>query len=63
MRFPPFGFRPIQAKLKEFFVTLPQYPFQEDSSLNTAGINYYSLKATKPLKMLEKLEERFPVNQ
>jgi len=44
-------------------VTLPQYPFREDSSLNAAGINYYSLKATKALKMLEKLEERFPVNQ
>jgi arylsulfatase len=56
-------FVPIQAKLKEFFVTLPQYPFQEGSSLNAAGINYNSLKAMKALKMLEKLEENFPINQ
>jgi arylsulfatase len=56
-------FVPIQAKLKEFFVTLPQYPFQEGSSLNAAGINYNSLKAMKALKVLEKLEENFPINQ
>jgi arylsulfatase A-like enzyme len=56
-------FVPIQAKLKEFFVTLPLYPFQEGSSLNAAGINYDSLKAMKALKVLEKLEKNFPINQ
>jgi arylsulfatase A-like enzyme len=56
-------FVPIQAKLKEFFVTLPLYPFQEGSSLNAAGINYDSLKAMTALKVLEKLEKNFPINQ
>ena len=56
-------FVPIQAQLKEFFVTIPEYPFQEGATLNAAGINYNSLKAMKALKMLEELEERFPVNR
>ncbi|MBT8452867.1 MAG: arylsulfatase [Deltaproteobacteria bacterium] len=56
-------FVPIQAQLKEFFVTLPNYPFQEGASLNAAGINYNSLKAMKALEMLEELEERFPITQ
>ena len=56
-------FVPIQAQLKKFFVTIPEYPFQEGATLNAAGINYNSLKAMKALKMLEELEERFPVNR
>ena len=55
-------FVPVQAKLREFFVTLPDYPFQEGSSLSAGGINYNSLKAMKALNMLKELEERFPVN-
>ncbi len=54
-------FVPIQEKLKEFFVTIPDYPFQEGASLNAAGINYNSLKAMKAMKLLEKLEQQFPV--
>jgi arylsulfatase len=56
-------FVPIQAKLKEFFVTIPQFPFQEGSSLSAGNINYNSLKAMKALKMLEEIGERFPVGQ
>jgi arylsulfatase len=56
-------FVPIQAELKEFFVTIPEYPFQEGASLNAAGINYNSLKAMKALKMLEELEEQFPIGR
>jgi arylsulfatase len=56
-------FVPIQEKLKEFFVTIPQFPFQEGGSLSAGNINYNSLKAMKALKMLEKLGERFPVGQ
>ncbi|MBK8639993.1 MAG: hypothetical protein IPN92_17570 [Chromatiaceae bacterium] len=33
---------PVQEKLKRFLVTLPEYPFQQGSSLNAAGINYDS---------------------
>ncbi len=56
-------FVPIQAELKKFFSTIEGYPFQEGQSLNASGINYNSLKAMKALKMLEKLEEGFPVGQ
>ena len=56
-------FVPVQAKLKEFFATIPDYPFQEGSSLTVGGINYTSLKAMKALKMLEELNERFPINR
>ncbi len=56
-------FVPMQEKLKEFFVTIPQYPFQEGSSLTAGGINYNSLKAMKAMDMLKELGERFPTNQ
>jgi arylsulfatase len=32
-------FVPVQQKLKEFLTTLPQYPFQQGSSLTDAGEN------------------------
>ena len=56
-------FVPVQEKLKEFFMTIPNFPFQEGSSLSAGGINYGSLKAMKAMKMLEGLEQRFPVPQ
>jgi arylsulfatase len=56
-------FVPVQAEMKKFFTTIPKFPFQEGSSLSAAGINYNSLKAMKALKMLDELEERFPVNR
>lgn len=49
-------FVPIQAQVKEFLVTIPQFPFQEGGSLNAAGINYQTLKAAGALKRLEQLE-------
>ena len=49
-------FVPVQQKLKEFLMTLPQYPFQQGSSLNAAGINYDSLKAMDAMKRLTELE-------
>jgi len=56
-------FVPVQGKLGEFFRTIPDYPFQEGSSLSAAGINYNSLKAMKAMKMLEELEHRLPVSR
>ena len=56
-------FVPVQDQLRQFFTTIPNYPFQEGSSLSAGGINYNSLKAMKALQMLEELEERFPVNR
>ena len=55
-------FVPIQDQLKRFFVTLPDYPFQEGSSLSAGNINYGTLKAMKAMNMLKELEERFPVS-
>ncbi len=56
-------FVPIQEQLRNFFSTIPDYPFQEGSTLSAAGINYNSLKAMNALNMLKELEERFPVNR
>lgn len=49
-------FVPVQAQLKSFLATIPQFPFQEGSSLNAAGINYQTLKAAAALKRLNDLE-------
>lgn len=49
-------FVPVQQKLKDFLTTLPEYPFQQGSSLNAANINYDSLRAMKAMKRLQRLE-------
>jgi len=49
-------FVPVQAELKKFLMTIPQFPFQQGSSLNAAGINYQTLKAAEALKRLNELE-------
>ena len=46
--------------IKNFLATIPQYPFQEGSSLNAAGINYQSLKVAGALKRLEEIESLSP---
>ena len=46
----------MQQKLGGFLKTLPEYPFQQGSSLNAAGINYDSLKAMQAMKRLKELE-------
>jgi hypothetical protein len=42
--------------VKKFLSTISEYPFQEGSSLNAAGINYNTLKAAAALKRLHELE-------
>jgi arylsulfatase A-like enzyme len=49
-------FVPIQGVIKEFLQTIPDYPFQEGSSLNAAGINYATLKQMKAMERLQELE-------
>jgi arylsulfatase len=49
-------FVPAQGYIKKFLATIPDYPFQEGSSLNAAGINYNTLKAAAALKRLHELE-------
>ena len=53
-------FVPIQEKIKEFLMTIPEYPFQVGATLNAAGINYQTLKAADALKRLEQLETLSP---
>ena len=53
-------FVPVQEKLKAFLTTLPEYPFQQGSSLNAAGINYTSLQALQAMKRLKELESLPP---
>jgi arylsulfatase A-like enzyme len=53
-------FVPVQQKLGAFLKTLPEYPFQQGSSLNAAGINYDSLKAMQAMKRLNELETLAP---
>ena len=49
-------FVPAQNYIKKFLATLPDYPLQQGSSLNAAGINYTTLKAAAALKRLEDIE-------
>ena len=49
-------FVPAQEYIKKFLATIADYPFQEGSSLNAAGINYQTLKAGAALKRLHELE-------
>jgi len=49
-------FVPAQGYIKKFLSTIPEYPFQEGSSLNAAGINYNTLKTAAALKRLHQLE-------
>lgn len=53
-------FVPAQEYIQRFLATIPEYPFQEGSSLNAAGINYQTLKAAQVLKQLETLSS--PLN-
>jgi hypothetical protein len=46
----------VQQKLNAFLTTLPEYPFQQGSSLNAAGINYNSLQAMQAMQRLKQLE-------
>jgi arylsulfatase A-like enzyme len=48
-------FVPVQQKLKGFMSTIPQYPFQEGSSLSASNINYMTLKGMQALKLLDSL--------
>jgi arylsulfatase len=49
-------FVPIQTVIKEFLSTIPDYPFQEGSSLNAAGINYGTLNQMRAMERLQELE-------
>jgi arylsulfatase A-like enzyme len=49
-------FVPVGGKIKEFLATIPEYPFQEGSSMNPSSVNYMTLKAAAALKHLQEIE-------
>ncbi|MFQ3458358.1 arylsulfatase [Bradyrhizobium sp. UFLA01-814] len=51
---------PVQGKVKEFFADFDQFPYQEGSSLNAAGINYGLLRQQAALKRLSDIERLKP---
>jgi arylsulfatase len=51
-------FVPLQAAIKDFLVTIPEYPFQMGSSLSATGINYDLFRRAGAMKRLESLTEQ-----
>ncbi|MFO0911324.1 MAG: sulfatase-like hydrolase/transferase, partial [Pirellulales bacterium] len=49
-------FIPVQQKLRSFLTTLPEFPFQQGSSLNAANINYNTLRAVEVMQRLQQME-------
>ncbi len=55
-------FVPVQQKVMEFLKTIPEYPFQQGSSLSASNISYQTLMTQDALKKLEALDARVPRN-
>jgi arylsulfatase len=53
-------FIPVGRKVKEFLVTIPQYPFAEGAGMQPSNINYMTLKAAEALKRLTAIEQEPP---
>ena len=47
---------PMQQVIKNFFATIPDYPFQAGSSLSASNIGYNTLKNAKAMEALKKLK-------
>lgn len=47
---------PMQNVIKQFFATIPDYPFQAGSSLYASGIGYGILRQQEALKRLKEME-------
>ena len=47
---------PMQQVIKDFFGTIPDYPFQPGSSLSASNINYDTLTKAKAMEALKKLD-------
>ena len=47
---------PMQQVIKNFFVTIPDYPFQAGSSLSVSNVGYGTLQQKEALKRLKEME-------
>ena len=56
-------FVPVQARIKDFITSIPEYPYQMGSSLSAGGINYGLLLKQDALKRLQELESIMPGNR
>jgi arylsulfatase A-like enzyme len=50
-------FIPLQAAIKDFLVTIPDYPFQMGSSLTVSGINYDLFRRADAMQKLEQIKK------
>ena len=48
---------PMQTVIKNFFATLPEFPFQAGSSLGGGDIGYGMLEKQEALKKLQEMQE------
>lgn len=49
-------FVPIQQKIREFFATIPDYPYQTGSSLSASNLGYQTLRNQELLERLQNVE-------
>ena len=56
-------FVPVQAKVKEFFSTFADFPFQAGSSLSVANVGYHTLRNADLIKRLQDVESYMPANR
>ena len=47
---------PMQQVIKNFFLTIPDYPFQAGSSLSVSNVGYATLRQKEALDRLKKVE-------
>jgi len=51
-------FVPLQSAIKDFLITIPEYPFQIGGSLSAAGINYDLFQRAGAMQRLEELKKQ-----
>lgn len=47
---------PIQQVIKNFFATIPDYPFQAGTSLSVSGIDYSMMRREETMRRLKEIE-------
>ena len=53
-------FVPTQQKIKEFFSTIPDFPYQTSSSLTASGLGYQTLRNAELIERLQNVEGMTP---
>jgi arylsulfatase A-like enzyme len=53
-------FVPVQQRIKEFFSTIPDFPYQASSSLTASGLGYQTLRNAELIQRLQNVEGVMP---